>query len=339
MRTTTRLQERGIELSRIGLGTAPFGNLYREVGDDEAVEAVLTAFEGGVRYFDTAPHYGLGLAERRLGRALRELPREEVVVSSKVGRLLRPNPGRSGRDPDLFEVPDDLTRVWDFSADGVRRSVEESLERMGLDRLDVVYLHDCDDHLEQALAEGGPELGRMRDEGLIGAWGAGMNQAPALARFARETDAEVMMMAGRHTLLRQEGDELFGACDQTGVAVVAVGVFNSGVLAVEEPGPDQHFDYATVSPDVLERARAIAAVCREHGTTLPAAAVAFPLREHAVSAVALGVEDAGQVRQNLALAAQDVPEALFEDLAERGLVGGARWTMSWGDETEGEGDR
>ncbi|WP_114558379.1 aldo/keto reductase [Desertihabitans aurantiacus] len=321
---TTRLQSRGIALGRIGLGTAPFGNLYREVGDDVAAEAVVTAFEGGIRYFDTAPHYGLGLSERRLGRALQQLPRDEVVVSSKVGRLLRPNPDARGRDSDLFEVPDDLVRVWDFSAAGVRRSVEESLERMGLDRIDIVYLHDCDDHLEQALTEGGPELSRMRDEGLVRAWGAGMNQAPALARIARETDADVMMMAGRHTLLRQEGDELFEACDETGVTVVAVGVFNSGVLAVEEPGPDTHFDYAPVTPDVLERARAIAAVCREYGTTLPAAAIAFPLRERWVTAVALGVEDAGQVRDNLALAAQDVPEALFEELDARGLVAGSR---------------
>lgn len=320
MSTGSRLEARGVRLSRIALGAAPLGNLYRELSDEEAAATVTEAWRGGVRYVDTAPHYGLGLSERRVGTALQGLPRDEVVVSSKVGRLLRPNPRPAERDDDIFEVPGDLVRVHDYSAAGVRRSIEESLERMGLDHLDIAYVHDADDHLEQALTEAAPEMSRMRDEGLFRAWGAGMNQAPALERFATETDAEVVMMAGRLTLLNQTAGSLFETCRRTGVAVVAVGVFNSGLLAEDEPSEGAFFEYHPAPAEVLERARRIARVCREHGTTLPAAAIAYPLREPAVVSVALGAQSAQQVRENLARAAADVPDELFDDLAEQGLV-------------------
>ncbi len=180
---------RGLPLPRLGLGTAPLGNLYRAVEDGTARAVLDTAWDLGVRHFDTAPHYGLGLAERRLGAALASRPRDEVVVSTKVGRLLRPNPHPTGSDmAHVFDVPDDLHRVRDYSADGVRRSLEESLERLGLDRVDVVYVHDPDDHLDQAIAEAVPALAALRDEGVVGAVGAGMNQWQAwTASSARAT--------------------------------------------------------------------------------------------------------------------------------------------------------
>ncbi len=319
----TRLHQRGLHPTRITLGTAQLGNLYQPITDDEATATVAAAWDGGIRTFDTAPHYGLGLSERRLGAALRAYPREEVLVSSKVGRLLRPNPDPRGRDVD-FEVPDDLVRVWDFSAEGVRRSVHESLERLGLDHLDIAYIHDCDDHFAEAMAGAVPELSRLRDEGLVRAWGAGMNQAPMLERFAAETDADVMMVAGRHTLLEQGAAGLLETCRRTGVAVVCAAVFNSGLLAEEEPGAEAHYDYGTVPQHLLARAREIARLCREHGTTLPAAALAYPLRDPVVVSVAVGMQGPEQVRQNLARAASEVPEELFAALERAGLLPGQR---------------
>ncbi|MFP3580269.1 aldo/keto reductase [Arthrobacter sp. fls2-241-R2A-200] len=206
MTQTDVFQRRGIPRTRVqlpvlGLGTAPIGNLYRQVPEQEAVDAVAAAWDRGIRYFDTAPHYGLGLAERRLGRALSGQDRSEYVVSTKVGRLLRPNRAPRGLDTDGFDVPDDVVRVRDYSRDGVLRSIEESLERLGTDRIDIVYIHDPDDYWTEALEGAVPALSALRDEGVIGAWGAGMNQAEMLQRFVIETDIDVIMLAGRYTPL------------------------------------------------------------------------------------------------------------------------------------------
>lgn len=193
-----------LRLTELGFGAAQGGNLYRTTTDEEFTSAVDAAWEAGVRYFDTAPHYGLGLSERRLGAALRQRPRDEYVVSTKVGRLLVPSPQDAHlRDSDGFDVPATHRRVWDFSRDGVLRSIEASLDRTGLDRIDIVYLHDPDDHWEQAAHEAVPALIDLRDQGVVGAIGAGMNQSAMLARFVRETDVDVMMCAGRFTLLEQ----------------------------------------------------------------------------------------------------------------------------------------
>lgn len=309
-------------LGPVGYGTAQFGNLYRESSEEIATEAVAAAWQLGVRYFDTAPHYGLGASERRLGVALRGRPRSEFVVSSKVGRLLVPNPEPRGRDEE-FLIADDLVRHWDFSAAGVRRSVEESLQRLDLDHLDIALLHDPDvaDRMDQAIGEAVPELERMKSEGLIRAWGAGMNSTTAPARVAHECDPDLLMIAGQHTLLRQHGrEDLLPICRAKGIRIAAAGVFNSGILAVSEPAEDALLDYAPAGPAVLARVRAMAALCREHGTTLPAAAIAFPLLEPAVVTVVLGMHDAGQVRQNLAAAAEQIDQELFERMRAEGLL-------------------
>src|SRR5581483_8642309 len=190
-----------VELTELGFGASVIGNLYRETPPQVAHAAIEAAWEAGIRYFDTAPHYGLGLSERRLGAALRGRPRDAYVVSSKVGRLLVPNEQPRGLDSEGFAVPDDLRRQWDFSRDGVLRSIEATLERTGLDRLDIVYVHDPDDHWQQAADEAMPALAELRDQGVVGAIGAGMNQSAMLARFLRETAADVAMLAGRYTLL------------------------------------------------------------------------------------------------------------------------------------------
>jgi D-threo-aldose 1-dehydrogenase len=217
------------------------GNLYRVTAPQAAAAAVDAAWEAGVRYFDTAPHYGLGLSERRLGAALSDRPREEYVLSSKVGRLLVPNEHPRGVDDQGFVVRDDLRRQWDFSRDGVLRSLEGTLERTGLDRLDIVYLHDPDEHWRQAADKAMPALAELRDQGVIGAIGAGMNQSAMLTRFLRETAADVVMLAGRYTLLDQSAlDDVLPAAQEHGKSVVAVGVFNSGRSA-RRPGtsPDR----------------------------------------------------------------------------------------------------
>lgn len=284
----TRLGGTAVEVTALSFGAAAIGNLYTAVGDDEAQAAVDAAWEAGIRAFDTAPHYGLGLSERRLGAALRSRPRAEYVVSTKVGRLLDPVPGPVGDDlANGFAVPATTRRRWDFSAGGVRRSLEESLTRLGLDRIDIVYLHDPDHHMDLALREALPELARLRAEGVVGAIGAGMNHSAPLTRFVREADIDVVLLAGRYTLLDQRAlDDLLPAAVERAVSVVVGGVFNSGLLA--DPRPGARFDYKPVSPDVLDRALHIQAVCEEHDTPLRAAALRFPFGHSAVASVLIG---------------------------------------------------
>ena len=236
---------RGLAVSGLGFGGASLGNLYVETSDAEARASVDAAWDGGVRYFDTAPHYGLGLSERRLGAALAGRPRADYVLSTKVGRLLEPNPAPTGSDLESggFAVPDDLVRRFDFSRDGVLRSLEASLGRLGVSRVDIVYVHDPDEHLDQAISEAIPALAELRDQGVIGAVGAGMNQWQALLRMVREADLDVVMLAGRWTLLDRSGAPLLAECAERGVAVVAAAPYNSGLLARDWPEPGGHFNY------------------------------------------------------------------------------------------------
>ncbi|KAA2266610.1 aldo/keto reductase [Solihabitans fulvus] len=310
-------------VSRLGLGTSPLGNLYTEVTDREARAVVDAAWEAGIRIFDTAPHYGLGLSERRLGAALKDRPREEFVVSTKVGRLLVPNPDGAGRldDGDSFAVPAIWRREWDFSADGVRRSLESSLDRLGLDRVDVVYLHDPDDHWEQAAGEAIPLLAELREQGVIGSIGAGMNQWQMLAKFVCESDVDSVLLAGRYTLLEQSAlAELLPLCAERGVDVLAAGLFNSGLLARHEVPDDAHYDYRTAPADVVDRARRIAAVCARHDTTLPAAALWFPFGHPAVTGALIGARTAAELRANVAAFAAPPPPGLWADLRDEGLL-------------------
>ncbi|MEU3891565.1 aldo/keto reductase [Streptomyces sp. NPDC029041] len=310
-----------VAVTGLGFGASVIGNLYRVTPAKDASAAVDAAWDAGIRYFDTAPHYGLGLSERRLGAALRTRPRGAYVVSSKVGRLLVPNERPRGVDDEGFVVRDDLRRQWDFSRDGVLRSLDDTLERTGLDRLDVVYLHDPDDHWRQAAEEAMPALADLRDQGVIGAVGAGMNQSAMLARFLRETAADVVMLAGRYTLLDQSAlDDVLPAAMEHGKSVVAVGVFNSGLLSLDRPAEGMRYDYRDAPPDLVRRALAIAEVCERHGTTLPAAAIAFPFTHPGVVNVTLGMRTPEQVRRNAALHAGAVPAALWDDLRCQGLI-------------------
>ena len=310
-----------LTLTELSLGCSQLGNLHHAIDDDTARATVDAAWDEGVRYFDTAPHYGLGLSERRLGAALATRPRADYVLSTKVGRLLEPLAAVDRQDTEGFAVAATHRRVWDFSRDGIRRSLEDSLQRLGLDRVDIAYLHDPDDHLEQVLAAGYPALEELREEGVVAAIGAGMNQAPMLAELARNTDVDLVMLAGRYTLLEQGAlDDLLPVCQRRGVGVVVAGVFNSGVLARRRPPEDATYDYARAPVDVLDRARRIADVCEQYGTTLPEAAIAFPLAHPAVVSVCAGARSPEQVRCNARLLAAEIPSDLWDELREDGLL-------------------
>ncbi|MEV0113723.1 aldo/keto reductase [Streptomyces sp. NPDC050844] len=311
----------GVEVTELSFGAAGIGNLYAPVTDEEAAAAVDAAWDAGIRCFDTAPHYGMGLSERRLGEALRARPRDAYALSTKVGRILEPVAGRPVGD-DLangFAVPATHRRVWDFSADGVRRSLEDSLTRLGLDRVDIVYLHDPDDHAEQAFREGYPALERLRAEGVVGAIGAGMNQTAMLTRFVRDTDVDAVLCAGRYTLLDQSAlTDLLPAAQRHGTAVVMGGVFNSGLLA--DPRPGATYDYAAAPAGLLDRAVRLKAMAERHGTTLRAAAIAFPLAHPSVAGVLVGTRSAYEVRDAAEQFARAVPDAFWRDVRAEGLL-------------------
>lgn len=309
--------------TRLAFGAATIGNIFRAVSDEVAGCAVDAAWDAGIRYFDTAPHYGLGLSERRLGAALARRPRSELTISTKVGRLLVPSRA-SGSDLSVggYAVPAEYRRQWDFSADGVKRSLESSLNRLGMDRVDIVYLHDPDDHWVEAINEAYPALADLRAQGVIGRIGVGMNQWEMPARFVREADIDLIMLAGRYTLLEQPAlDELLPLCAERGVRVIAVGVFNSGLMSKPEVADDSNYDYAAAPAKLIARARRLATVCLRHGVVLPHAAIQFPFGHPAVATVAVGLRTAEQVRQCAAWMKQPLPAGLWDDLRAEGLLG------------------
>ena len=311
----------GPRLTEIGFGAATLGNLGRAMTDEDAEATVGRAWERGIRYFDTAPHYGLGLSERRLGAALKGHPRDEFVVSTKVGRLLEPNPDPTALDDDGFVVPGNLRRVWDFTRDGVRRSLDASLDRLGLDHVDIAYAHDPDQHAPESGLQALEALVELREQGVARAVGVGTNAPHRVPGLFTSGMADIVMVAGRFTLLEQGG--LYSALEPAraaGVAIVIAGVFNSGLLSRPWPPDDARYEYGPAPAAMLARARRLAEICRQHRTTLPAAAVELPLLHPAVVAVALGARDVAQLDANLDRHHQGVPRELWRDLVRAGLL-------------------
>ncbi len=309
---------RGPALTELGFGAAQFGNLNRVTTDEESAAAIDAAWRAGVRYFDTAPHYGLGVSERRLGAALAGRPRDAFVLSTKVGRALIPTPAAAEAgelDGHGFVTPATHRREWDFSRDGILRSIEQSLARLGLDRVDVAYLHDPDDHWPAASTTGIEALRELQDQGVVGAIGAGMNQSAMLAEFVRRDLVDVVMLAGRYTLIDRGAEaDLLPLALEHGVGVVAAAVYNSGLLSQADVPSDARFDYVDAPPELIARARAMAAVCATHGVTLPDAAVQFPLRHPAVLSVVVGTRTADQLRSSVARSEADIPDELWAEL-------------------------
>ncbi len=299
-------------MSRFVLGCAVIGGLYRPVDEATALGMLEAAWESGVRAFDTAPHYGAGLSERRLGAFLQQFPRHSFTLSTKVGRLLVPTDD-DVEGAELFFGGDGNRRVRDYSAEGVRRSLEESLERLGLDRVDTALIHDPEDFMDQALTDACPALIDLREQGVIRSVGAGMNFSSELTRFVRETDIDTVMLAGRYTLLDRSAEaDLLPACLERDVSIIAVGVYNSGILA--DPRAGANFNYGAAPDETVQQALRLKAMCESFDVPLRAVAVQFPLRHPAVATVAVGARTADQVRDNVALLMTEVPAELWAEV-------------------------
>ncbi|MES2362510.1 MAG: aldo/keto reductase [Pseudomonadota bacterium] len=314
---------------RLGLGGAPLGNLFAAISDEEAKVLVDAAWAGGCRSFDTAPHYGHGRSEQRLGNALRSHSRDAFVLSSKVGRLLTPDataPRAQHGYVDILPFRQD----WDFSASGARRSVEDSLQRLGLARLDVVYVHDPDvlTHgarapavLRQVIDETLPALQQMKREGLVGAIGLGTNEVDVVLQVLREADLDVLMLAGRYSLLDHSAlPELLPQCLARGVRIALGGVFNSGILAIGTRRGGATFNYAPAAREWVERTAQIEAVCETRGVPLRAAALQFPLAHPAVEIVMLGARNAAEWDDAQAMLQHPIASQFWESLRAQGLL-------------------
>lgn len=286
----------GAQVSRLGLGTAQLGGLFLSVSDEAGQELIDTATQQGIRYFDTAPHYGKGVSEKRLGRYLANYPRGSWVLSSKVGRLLVPT--KNEDDSFFLDADNSVERLNDYSESGIRRSFEDSLERMGLESIDIVYIHDPDDYPDEAIDYAYPALEKLRSEGLVKSIGIGMNFNEIPTRMINETDIDVVMNAGRYTLLDQSAaDELFPAAARKGVSIVSVGVFNSGVLA--NPSPDSHYFYEPAPVHIVARALELQAALKEYDVTLQQAALQFPMRQEVVKCVVVGCRSSESLLENI----------------------------------------
>ncbi|MGE0798110.1 MAG: aldo/keto reductase [Lautropia sp.] len=312
----------------IGLGSAPLGNLFRAVDDDTAQATIAAAWSAGVRYFDTAPHYGQGLAEQRLGRGLRALPRDRFVLSTKVGRLLVPDPAAPREHAGYVDVPPFRT-VVDYGADAALRSIDDSLRRLDLDRIDIVYIHDVDARTHgaeqprrfaEAMDGAYRALERLRGEGVIGAIGLGVNDWEPCHAALAHGDFDCFMLAGRLSLLDQSAAAtLLPACAARGVRLVAAGVFNSGILATGAV-PGATFDYREAGAPWLERMQRLQAVCDAYRVPLRAAALQFPRRASAVATVVVGARTPAEIADDIALGMHPIAPAFWQALADAELI-------------------
>jgi D-threo-aldose 1-dehydrogenase len=315
---------------KLGLGGAPLGNLFESLTDDAAHSVLQAALANGCHSFDTAPHYGNGLSEWRFGHALRSLPRSSYCLSTKVGRILRPDAVAPIAPHNFVNAPP-FTQHWDFSAAGVRRSVEDSLQRMGVARLDTVFVHDCDvdthgaaypQVLHQVIQEAVPELQRMKKEGLLKHIGLGVNDVQVCLDVLAKVDLDCLLLAGRYTLIDHTGlPQLLPLCVQRGVRVAIGGAFNSGILATGVHGKDAlRFNYESAPAHWVDRVAKVEAVCAAHGVPLRAAALQFPLAHPAVDIVLLGAGNLAQWQDSVAMAQHVIPAAFWQALQSAGLL-------------------
>lgn len=309
----------GLKVTRLGMGTAPLGGLFEDVPEAKALDTVNQALDLGLNFFDTAPLYGHGKSEAFLGKSLAAVPRSNYILATKVGRLLIPvDPAQ--RDQHEFKNPLPYQPVFDFSYDGVMRSVEESLKRLNLDRIDMLHIHDPDDHYEEAIKGAYPALAKLRSEGVIRAVGAGMNQAEMLARFAREGEFDCFLLAGRYTLIDHTGlKELLPLCVKKNISIIIGGPYNSGVLA-SGAKPGAKFNYADAPPEVIEKVRKVEGVCNLHRVPMKAAAIQFPLAHPAVASVIPGARSIEELIENFRLLSHPIPADFWADLRKTGLI-------------------
>ena len=319
------MNQRYQPITRLGLGGTGLGDMYHTTSDDAAMSTVDAAWEAGIRYFDTAPHYGAGLSEHRFGQALRRRPRHEYTLSTKVGRLLAPHLPGEIEAPFVGALP--FKRVIDYTADGVRRSVEDSLQRLALGYIDIVYVHDLSpdmfgDQFEHyyriAAGKGGAFEGmvKLREEGIVKGWGLGVNTVEPCLRALRDSDPDIFLLAGRYTLMETTPlQALFPLCAQRGAHVVLGGPFNSGFLAGGE-----HYDYQPAKPEQHAHRERLRQVAARHGVDLPAAALQFGVAHPVVAATIPGASSPAHLRRNATLMHTEIPAAFWEELRSEGLV-------------------
>ncbi len=326
-----RIDNGGLTFTELGFGTAPLGNLYRAISDEEAAAVLDEAWETGCRYFDTAPLYGFGLAETRMNRFLRSKKRDDYVLSTKVGRLLEvcAQEDRTGIGK-FFDTPS-RREIYDYSYDGVMRSFEFSLERLGVDRVDILYAHDidvfnhgsreaCDARIDELMRGGYYALLSLRDQGVIKAFGVGMNEWQPAQTMAERGDFDIFLLAGRYTLLEQEALETFlPLCETRGIGIALGGPYNSGVLATG-PVEGAFYNYEPAPPEILGRVRKIQEICGKHGVELREAAIRFPLLHPCVVSVIPGGQSVEQVKNNKETMSAEIPDALWSDLKSAGLM-------------------
>ena len=308
----------GLSVTRLGLGCASIGGLYGDIPDDQAVAVVRRALSLGLNLLDTAPLYGSGKSELRLGQALAGVPCDRYVLSSKVGRVLVP----TARDPQVgaFNDPAPYQPVFDFSYDGVMRSFEASLNRLGVDRIDILHIHDPDNHWQEAIDGAYPALDELRGEGVIRAVSAGMNQWEMLARFAREGDFDCFLLAGRYSLLDQSAlNELLPLCVKKTIGILAGGTYNSGILA-KGAHPGATYNYQEAPPEIAAKAKALEAVAARHQVDLRAAASQFVFAHPAITCIIPGTRRPERVQENFDLLSQEIPASFWAELRAEGLV-------------------
>jgi D-threo-aldose 1-dehydrogenase len=326
-----RIGNGGITFTELGFGTAPLGNLYRAVPDEDANATLEAAWATGSRYYDTAPLYGLGLAETRLNAFLRGRKRDDYVLSSKVGRLMRVAPPEQRTGIGKFFDTPSRREVYDYSYDGVMRSFEASLERLGVDRIDILFVHDVDifthgskeasdRRIEEFMSSGYYGLLSLRDQGVIKAFGGGINEWQVAQTLAERGDFDLFLLAGRYTLLEQDALATFlPLCQKRGIGIVLGGPYNSGVLATG-PKPGAYYNYSEAPKEILDRVARIEAVCQRHGVRLIEAALQFPLQHPSVVSVIPGGQRPAEVESNRALLDVKIPAALWADLKQEGLL-------------------
>lgn len=326
-----RIGNGGLTFTEIGFGTAPLGNLYRAISDADAGDILQAAWDGGIRYFDTAPLYGLGLSETRLNAFLRDKPRDDYVLSTKVGRLLRAcDPARRDGLDKWFNVPARVEE-YNYTYDGVMRSIEFSLERLGLHRIDMLFAHDLDvfnhgswevleGRLNELMDSGYKALTELRDQGVIKAFGAGVNEWQPAQWLAERGDFDIFLLAGRYTLLEQGAlDSFLPLCAERGIGLVIGGAYNSGILATG-PKPGAYYNYETAPQEILDRVAQIEAICADEGVRLIDAAFQFPLRHPSVVSVVPGGQGVNEMDSNFQAAAAEIPETLWAGLKKAGLM-------------------
>jgi len=310
-----------VRVTRMGLGGGTLGGLYQDPGEAGSIATVHRALSLGINFFDTAPLYGYGKSEFRLGTALARVPRDEFVLATKVGRILEPeDPAHLLTRTSEFENAPHLRPVFDFSESGVRRSFEESLRRLQLTRVNVVHIHDPDEYYKQVVQETYPAVRKMRDQGTIQAIGAGMNQTEMLVSFAKECDFDCFLLAGRYTLLDQRAlKELLPICIRRQISIILGGPFNSGILATGA-GPAAKYDYQDAPREIQEKVAQIEAVCDRYQVPLKAAALQFPLAHPAVAAVIPGCRSQREVEENAKMLSFKTPSAFWQELRQSGVI-------------------